>query len=485
MDGNTQIALNGGVGLHVLSNGNRLTDVDSDSNGLHGMYFDGRIPGDWTPSHSYVVPTLIKPRLANPGGFYFLSVNVNGTSSASPPAWSQAIDSLVPDGSVQWVSLGNLRGLEPLGAMSVNLIKGGLVDDNGMTEPDGFVSDNVRIEGTLAGDYTAKWNQIDGTHIGQGKNTQHSAAGVRILNSSQSAITGMTWIGGAWGDMKSDDFGGIVIDHSLAILVTAYTSELSSRNPVQVLHSSFTTVQGFTATDTGVSSSDLSDTYCVFIDDASDHTTLSNISCLSQNGFGRGVYNAAQGTTLDNYVNSTAAVPPDHLGTIASFTDSLGNGSFHSLQAPTATVNQLQASDLAVAGGGTFNSLASTTATIGSVKASSLTVQGDGTFNSLESSTATISDLHVSNLLTTPSWTQFTSGQVIGSGRCEYLRFSIPGVTPKSRPLWNIEGSVGNGWAYLSIQPHAQDDAVVIAICNSSAKTVWPSRAAIDISVIN
>lgn len=75
MDGNTQIALNGGVGLHTLLSGSRLTDIDSDHNVLHGVFLDGRVRSDWAAGQRYIVPMLIKPLNGNPGGYYFLSVN--------------------------------------------------------------------------------------------------------------------------------------------------------------------------------------------------------------------------------------------------------------------------------------------------------------------------------------------------------------------------------------------------------------------------
>lgn len=56
---------------------------------------------------------------------------------------------MVTDGSVHWGNVSALQYLPP-GGMSVSKISGGTVHDNGINEPAGFVSDNIRIEGAAA-----------------------------------------------------------------------------------------------------------------------------------------------------------------------------------------------------------------------------------------------------------------------------------------------------------------------------------------------
>lgn len=344
MDGNSQIALNGGVGVHAILGGDRLTDVDSDHNGLHGIYLDGRQPGDWTPNQQYIPPTLIKPVNGNPGGYYFLSVNVGGTSASLPPTWPQGTNAVVTDGSVQWVNVSALQYLPP-GDMIVSKISGGTVDDNGINEPAGFVSDNIRIEGASLSNYSAAWNEIDSTVVQQAQVTQYAVTGIHTLNSRETVITGAHWLGGAWGDANAGDAGGYVIENSFNLLLSSSTSDYSTHNAVKVINSTYSTIQGFTATDTGISTESLSDTYCIWIDGNSNHIQLSDIQCQSGNGYGRGIGNNGQNTTVNGYTNSTPANSPDYLGSIPYYISDSGNATFASLStSQTASVTTTVAS---------------------------------------------------------------------------------------------------------------------------------------------
>jgi hypothetical protein len=511
MDGNTQIALNGGVGLHILSSGNRITNVDSDHNTLHGIYLDGRVPDDWHATHVYVVPTLIKPQNGNPGGFYFMSVNVNGKSNNTAPAWIQTPDALVTDGSVVWLNLGGMQAYQ-LGSVSVNLISGGYVDDNGVGEPAGFVSDNIRIEGTQLAQnaFSAQWNHVDGTHVAQAQVTEYQVTGIHIMNSSNTVATSVDWVGGAYGDHKSGDSGGIVLENSFSILVSAFTSQLSSSNPVKILSSTYSIVQGITATYTGVSSSDPADTYCVSIDSLSDHISLSNISCISPDQYGRGINNAGTNTTLQGYTNSTNAIPPDRLGTLSAFTDSAGNAAFHSVQSPTASISSLQTSSLSASGEAQFGSVQSasgvmgnlqvsdasgqkasfgflraSTASLGNVRVQSGLTAEAGAFRSLTASSLSVDSLQASHLTVTEKARFTTSGRSLIPGACETRAVEIPGVTEGSTVSWSISGwMIGRDWGRVTVQPHVQADLVFIAVCNPGSTTIFPARATLNITVL-
>ncbi len=536
VDGNGQIALNGGVGVHTLLSGTRITDLDSDHNTLHGIYFDGRARPDWTRRQLYVVPTLIKPLHGNPGGYYFLSVNVGGSAGNSAPIWTQSTHALISDGTVKWLNVGTFHYLPPTGMIG-NSIIGGMVDDNGNGEPPGFVSDNIRIEGASPTDYSAKWNHIDGTKVQQAQLTAYPVTGIHLLYSLDSAISNVSFLGGDWGDVNSGDAGGYVIESSYTILINASNSSFSARNAIKIINSSYAMVQGFQASQTGVSHSLRADTYCISVDSHSSHTSLAQIDCDSNNAYGRGIYNGGTDTTIQGYVNSTTAVPADQLGTVSSLIDAKGNGTLHSVQAPTGSIGNLSASRLAVQGAGTFNSISAPTASVNALQASSIAVQGQGTFHSLNTTTASIGTLQASNVsvggggtfgtlgatnatitnlqashlsvggagtfgsLTAPVLSTgnvqtsrlalteggsfFTNGRLIPAGSCESHSVSIPGVMPNSRISWSIGGGVGVNWAFVTVQPHAQTNAVVMAICNPTNRAVVPARSSIYVTVIH
>jgi hypothetical protein len=370
MDGDTQISGNGGVGLHVIAGGLRATDVDSDDNALHGIFLDGREPADWKPLATYVVSTLSKPTVGNPCECYFLSVNVNGTTAGVTPNWPQTPGSTVLDGSVVWLNTGTHPGLTL--SANVNFISGGYIDDNGFGEPSGFVSDNIRIEGANLSDMTASFNHVDGTHVAQGAVTTYPAIGLHIINSSQTEVTGVNWLGGAWNTARHYEDAGIVIENSNGVVVSNFTAMATDGNPLRIQGSNNTIVQGVRATETGIASTSRSGSYCIFIDDRSTHTTLSNINCTSSTGFGRGIYNIGKNTMLSGYSNSTSAIPADYLGDLASFIDAQGNGSFSSVQSSEETTSQLT-----VNGAGLLQTLSAQSASIaGEIDAASIRING-------------------------------------------------------------------------------------------------------------
>jgi hypothetical protein len=330
MDGNSQISLNGGVGVHVLFGGGRITDVDSDHNGLHGIYLDGRQPGKWMPGERYIAPTVIRPVSGNPGGYYFLSVNVGGTSGRTPPSWPQVVNATTSDGSVQWLNVSTFQYLPP-GSMIVSKISGGTVDDNGVGEPAGFVSDNIRIEGASPSNYSAEWNAVDATVVQQAQVTHYAVTGVHILNSQQVVVTGVHWLGGAWNNIDAGDRGGYVIENSFNIVINASTSHYSTQSAIKVVNSTYSEILGFTAVDTGISNEDISTTYCIWIDSNSNRIQLSSIQCQTGLGHGRGLGNYGRNTTVSNYTNSTNVSPAEHLGSVPYYVNDSGNATFATL----------------------------------------------------------------------------------------------------------------------------------------------------------
>lgn len=83
--------------------------------------------------------------------------------------------------------------------------------------------------------------------------------------------------------------------------------------------------------DTGVSNETLLDTYCIWIDNKSNHIQLSDIQCQSGNGYGRGIDNNGHNTTINTYTDSTTASSPDYLGGAPYHIDNSGNATFASL----------------------------------------------------------------------------------------------------------------------------------------------------------
>jgi hypothetical protein len=307
LDGNNQISLNGGSGLHVLASGNKIVNLDSDHNTLHGVYFDGRVPADWTAGASYVAPTLIRPTAGNAGQFYYLSVTVNKASGTAAPTWNQSPGSLVADGQVQWLNIGTLPA-QVQGNVMWNFLTGGLVDDNGAGEPSGFNADNVRLEGGLCSN-----NHVTGTQVSQAMVLNDAVTGIHWLNCANSTQSGVTWIGGGWNQENSDDVGGLIVENSNNISFDGFTSQDSAQNAVRLINSSRNSFTGINSYNTGNSNTSLVNSYGISIDGNSKNNTFTGIQIYATNPNSHGIYNRGSFNNIVSYVSGLLPSPPDDL----------------------------------------------------------------------------------------------------------------------------------------------------------------------------
>jgi hypothetical protein len=314
LDGNHQVALNRGNGIHVISSGNRLTDVDSDHNALHGIYLDGRLPATtWSASTTYISPLLIQPSSGNLGNYYFYLATPNTTTGAAAPAWDQTPGRLVTDGTAVWINIGVPGQAPSLGSMGVNSIIGGYVDDNGNGEPAGFVADNIRIEGQSAANPSATWNHVAGTHVAQAQVTTYPATGIHCLYCQLNTFDGIDWLGGGYGGANAADQGGLILEHAISNEVSSFTSDLSMQNALRLLSASYNKIKGLNSHNTGNANTSLLDSYAVFVDSNSNGNIIDGPTITAGWAGARGIYNRGAVTVITGYISSLVSTPADDL----------------------------------------------------------------------------------------------------------------------------------------------------------------------------
>ena len=244
VEGNMQVALNGGSGVHMISAGAHFKGTDSDHNGLHGIYIDGRHRADWTAGTKIIQPVVIMPLTNNAGGYLYYSANVGGTTGTTAPAWNQTPNAVFSDGSVTWVNIGNNVAARTMDAIAQSAwIEGGYVDDNGTATASypGFVADNIRVEGDPVVNFqnSCNWINITGTWVSQASVRNATITGIHFLNCYESEISGAVLLGSGYaGDLAqlTPDQGGLVVENSGMNTFSNITTHFQTRSAVQLIN---------------------------------------------------------------------------------------------------------------------------------------------------------------------------------------------------------------------------------------------------------
>ncbi len=304
IEGEQQVSHNSGNGVHVFSGSVRYNQPAIDNSGLHGLYFDGRAAPDWTANANFVSPTLIKPVNGNPGGYYFYSYNVNGTTGSTAPAWPQSVGGTVNDGSTKWINVSTFNnGTAPhIGVANQLLISGGYIGNNGVGGIVGFISDNVRLEGASSTNHTCGWNTISGLYVTEASTTTATVTGVHLLNCDYTTVSNLVWLGSGWNASSLPaDQGGLVAENANFNSISNYNAVWSTRSAVKLINASGTQLDNIQSGGTGTNTTEAPNNYAVQIDANSGPTQINDLTVDIWHNNEKGVYNRGALTSIDNY----------------------------------------------------------------------------------------------------------------------------------------------------------------------------------------
>ena len=326
--GNTQFDFIGGNGIHAIGESSQVTNPNVNRPGLNGLYFDGRIPPDWTGATTFVSPSIIKPLTANAGAFYFYSLNVNCTTSGAHPTWPQTISATVTDGNCIWINVSTFNnGGAPVPGNAGNVVLSGANILNAGTATYGsYKPDCIRFEGNSAGIPTCFDNSITGSWIDMepsGGPNSFIGNGLHLLNCIDSTVTGLTFTGRSYGNtVPASDGYALIVENGYDNAITNVTSKFASKSPIKLINT-FSNVLSNIATTCSTNQFTTSpDTYNVQVDTTSDGNQINglkiSLNCGRSNE--HGVYNA--GTFTNLYINGYAEIP------VNTQLDSFGNSTY-------------------------------------------------------------------------------------------------------------------------------------------------------------
>ena len=274
--GNPQYAGNGGCGFHAVVGGSTLQNQGTYHNRLHGIYIDGTGAPDWAPLLSYVEQHFIRPIKGNPGNFAYFT-QTPGTTSASPPTFCQIPGCTVNDGSVTWINVGTGHGYGNDSAFENNLwttLTSTTCTSSGYMEPDGFIADNIRVEGTVA--HPVIFTIISGADCHQNEATDYPANGIHLLNVNYVNLTGFSWLGSGYSKVPGGY--GLFLEGAKGVELASMASLFSYASALKIVDSNSSAFTGIVAFDTALASTPGADTYAVSIDSSSLAITLDDVN---------------------------------------------------------------------------------------------------------------------------------------------------------------------------------------------------------------
>ena len=313
IDGNPQYVNNGGSGIHVVVGGSALKTVATYHNALHGFYFDGRAVGDWAGQQQIISPSFIIPTTDNAGNYVFYT-QFTGTTGTVKPSFCQSPGCTFADGTVTWINVGTALGY---GLHSIfntgfyfSTIESPQCSDTGFGEPQGFVADNIRLEG-------APWapimfTSINGPKCHQSEGDDYDANGIHLINAQYTTIDSYGWFGSGY----SNNVGGVglFLESATGTVLSGMASYMSYSNAVKLVNSSDSMLSGIIAVDTGLQSTPVDETYAVYIDSNSTENTINGLGVHDDRTppYSRGVYDAGARTQLSNYQETGIAGLQSH-----------------------------------------------------------------------------------------------------------------------------------------------------------------------------
>jgi len=301
VSGNSGYAGNGGSGFHSVVGGATLSNQQTYHNRLHGIYLDGTGDPDWSPGTTYVQQHFIRPLSGNPGGYVYFT-QVPGTTSANQPSLCQVPGCTFTDGSVTWINAGTQLGYGGGDVFASNwwtILEGTSCTDTGFGEPQGFISDNIRIEGSPSS-WIAYTTVSDAT-CHQGESDDYYATGLHLLYAYAVQINSYNWLGSGWSNNPGG--AGILVESSNAIALNGMISMMSYSNAIQVVGSGESSFLNVEALDTAVASTPVTDTYGIYVSGDSVNDSFDDLTISDHRvpPYSRGVLDLGQGTTINNY----------------------------------------------------------------------------------------------------------------------------------------------------------------------------------------
>ena len=248
VDGNPQYAGNGGSGFHNVVGGSILNSQGVYHNRLHGIYIDGRGDPDWTAYTSYISQSFIRPTVGNPGNFVFFTQYV-GTTGRARPAFCQTVGCTLADGTVAWVNAGQALGYMGESVLQDHYwttLESVTCSDTGFNEPDGFVADLIRVEGTTAN--PVKFTTISSPDCHQSEAGDFNANGIHLLNVNYVDIDNVSWLGSGYDDSAGGS--GLLLESAKGVVVSGMTSWFSYSNAIKAIHSNNSTFSGLQLVNT-------------------------------------------------------------------------------------------------------------------------------------------------------------------------------------------------------------------------------------------
>jgi hypothetical protein len=308
VEGNTQIAYNGGTGLHLVSGGDRVTDADSDHNGLHNVWADGNPVLDWTASTQIIAPRIYKPTAQNPGGYYFFPGNIGGRTGTSAPVWCQTQGCTVSDGTVTWYNV-NIVGGAVLGFASNHFFANLYLDDAGtktVSSYPSFQASNLRMDGLQTDQsYHCVNTHLTAIYTSQGQVLNANADGIHLKGCDHINASGM-YVQGQGFDPATlnPDQGGLVLEEVKWSNFDNYFGEFNQRSALQLLNNTqnnqFSNVYLFSGSSNTTASPY---NHALYSDGASWANQMQGLTIYSRNTNSFGIYsNTSSGNFIDNYM---------------------------------------------------------------------------------------------------------------------------------------------------------------------------------------
>jgi hypothetical protein len=144
--------------------------------------------------------------------------------------------------------------------------------------------------------------------------------GIDISYADGVVLNNDIWLGSGLG--SGTDTGGIVADHTVGLQIIGFQSNYSAWNPIRLTNAGDTRIVGFRARDSGLAATPVANSYAISIDANSTRTYIhSSDNTESRSpGYGRGVNNGGQYTTMIGWEDSTPVSSPTVLGTATAIT---------------------------------------------------------------------------------------------------------------------------------------------------------------------
>ena len=147
------------------------------------------------------------------------------------------------DGSVTWINVGKALGYGNESVFNDGIwteLDSTTCSDTGYGEPDGFVADNIRVEGTVTN--PVKFTIINAANCHQSEDGDFNANGIHLLNVNYVNITGFAWLGSGYANQPGGS--GLLLEGAKGVVLASMASWFSYSNAIKVVKSNNSTFTG-------------------------------------------------------------------------------------------------------------------------------------------------------------------------------------------------------------------------------------------------